>query len=169
VTSSPLALTLAAIVISRLIEMNVAEVNTGRMRMEGWREVGAKHYPLFILLHGSLIIATALTTPLTKAPIWPLIWALAVLQAARFWAMISLGRQWTTRIMTRDDAPLNRRGPYRYMRHPAYAVASLEVAVLPLAFGDWIIALAWSGLNALLVLHRIRLEEAALAPRRMRA
>ena len=163
---SPLVWVLAAVVLTRLIEINVAEVNTGRLRAEGWREVGAKHYPLFILLHGSLIVATALTTPLDQPPIWPLVAVLAALQALRFWTMASLGRQWTTRIFTRDDVPLRRGGPYRFLRHPAYVVIALEVAVLPLAFGNWIVALVWSALNALLLVHRIRVEDAALAPRR---
>ncbi len=53
------------------------------------------------------------------------------------------------------------------MRHPAYAVAAIEVAVLPLAFGDWIIALVWSAANGLLLRHRIAVENAALAPRQV--
>ena len=38
--------------------------------------------------------------------------------------------------------------------------------VLPLAFGDWPVAVIWSVLNALLLRHRIRMEEQALAARR---
>ena len=52
------------------------------------------------------------------------------------------------------------------MRHPNYWVVIAEIAVLPLAFGQWEIALVWSVLNALLLRHRIAIESAALAPRR---
>ena len=45
-------------------------------------------------------------------------------------------------------------------------MVAAEIAVLPLAFGAWQIALLFSVLNALLLYHRIRVEEAALAPRR---
>jgi methyltransferase len=45
-------------------------------------------------------------------------------------------------------------------------VASLEIAVLPLAFGQVWIALAWSVANALLVAWRIRIEDRALNERR---
>jgi methyltransferase len=166
VSGAPLAWVLAAMVLSRLVEINVAEVNTGRLRAQGWREVGARHYPWFVALHVSLLIAIAVTTPLHRQPVWPLVWVLGALQALRLWTIASLGPYWTTRILTRDDVPLRAGGPYRLLRHPAYAVVTIEVAILPLAFGDWAIALIWSALNALLLRHRIRLENAALAPRR---
>ena len=63
------------------------------------------------------------------------------------------------------DAPLIRRGPYRFLRHPNYLVVAGEIAVLPLAFGAWEIALVFSALNGLILTHRIRVEQAALAPR----
>ena len=55
---------------------------------------------------------------------------------------------------------------YRFVRHPNYVVASLEIAVLPLAFGQVWIALVWSVANALLVGWRIRVEDQALNRRR---
>ena len=58
-----------------------------------------------------------------------------------------------------------RRGPYRFLRHPNYLVVAAEIAVLPLAFGAWQIALSFSVLNALVLAWRIRVEQAALAPR----
>ena len=52
------------------------------------------------------------------------------------------------------------------MRHPNYPVLAGEIAVLPLAFGAWEIALVFSLANAALLAWRIRVEDAALAPRR---
>ncbi|OYX58678.1 MAG: hypothetical protein B7Y86_02700 [Brevundimonas subvibrioides] len=63
-------------------------------------------------------------------------------------------------------APLETRGPYRFVRHPNYIVASLEILVLPLVFGQVWIALVWSVANALLVAWRIRVEDGALQDRR---
>jgi methyltransferase len=78
----------------------------------------------------------------------------------------SLGPYWTTRIITLPDAPLVRRGPYRFLRHPNYVVVAAEIAVLPLVFGAWPIALVFSLLNAVMLAWRIRIEEQALASRR---
>jgi methyltransferase len=61
---------------------------------------------------------------------------------------------------------LVRRGPYRWLRHPNYAVVVGEIALLPLAFGATDIALVFSVLNGLVLAHRVRVEDAALATRR---
>ena len=86
-----------------------------------------------------------------------------VLQAGRIWVMASLGPRWTTRIIVKRGAPPVQGGPYRYLRHPNYWVVAGEIAVLPLVFGAWEIATVFSVFNAGLLVHRIRVEEAALA------
>jgi len=88
-----------------------------------------------------------------------------VLQGLRVWVLATLGRYWTTRIITLPGAPLVRRGPYRWLRHPNYVVVAGEIAVLPLAFGAWQIAVVFSLANALVLWIRIRSEERALATR----
>ena len=157
---------LVAVAAQRLWELWLADRNTKRLLAEGAVEVGAAHYPLFILLHASWLAAIAIVTPWTMVPN---LWWLALyllLQLGRLWVISTLGRFWTTRIITLPTAPLVRRGPYRFVRHPNYVVASLEIAVLPLAFGQVWIALAWSVANALLVAWRIRIEDRALKERR---
>jgi methyltransferase len=162
---SPLAWVLALVAAQRLAELALAAANTRRLLARGGREVGRAHYPLFVLLHASWLAAIALTTPLERQPWWPLIGVFIVLQVLRVWVVATLGPYWTTRIITLDDAPIVRRGPFRFVRHPNYCVVVAEIAVLPLAFGNWPVALIWSVLNALLLRHRVRLEMAALAPR----
>jgi methyltransferase len=89
-----------------------------------------------------------------------------LLQAGRVWVVATLGPYWTTRIITLPGAPLVTGGPFRFVRHPNYLVVTGEIAVLPLAFGAWRIALVFSVLNALLLAWRIRVESGALAARR---
>jgi methyltransferase len=163
--ASPLAWILALVVIQRLGELALARANTRRLLAQGGQEVGRGHYPLFILLHASWLIAIAAATPLATQPIWPLVGVFFILQLMRVWVIATLGRYWTTRIITIDGAPLVRGGPFRFVRHPNYWVVTGEIAVLPLAFGAWEIALIWSILNALLLRHRIAMEGAALEPR----
>jgi methyltransferase len=150
----------------RLVELLVAQRNTRRLLQEGGREIGARHYPLFVLLHGGWLLAMFLFIPATAPLHLPLLAVFVLLQLLRVWIVLSLGRYWTTRIITVPGAPLVNRGPYRFMRHPNYRVVFWEIAVLPLAFGAWQIAAIFSVLNAALLWHRIRIEDAALASRR---
>jgi methyltransferase len=166
---SPLVWILSLVVAQRLVELALAASNTRRLLARGAREVGRAHYPLFVLLHSSWLVAIAVTTPIDRQPYWPLIGVFIVLQLLRVWVVATLGPYWTTRIITLDDAPIVRRGPFRFVRHPNYCVVVAEIAVLPMAFGDWPVALTWTLLNALLLRHRIRIEMGALSDREARA
>jgi methyltransferase len=166
---SPLVWILALVAAQRLVELMVAASNTRRLLARGAREVGRAHYPLFVLLHASWLVAIVLTTPLDRQPYWWLIGVFIVLQLLRVWVVATLGPYWTTRIITLHAAPIVRGGPFRFVRHPNYWVVVGEIAVLPLAFGNWPVALIWTLLNALLLRHRIRVEMGALSNREARA
>ncbi len=166
---SPLVWILSLVAAQRLVELMLAAANTRRLLARGAREVGRAHYPLFVLLHASWLVAIAVTTPLDRQPYWPLIGVFIVLQLLRVWVVATLGPYWTTRIITLDEAPIVRGGPFRFVRHPNYCVVVAEIAVLPLAFGNWPVALTWTVLNALLLRHRIRVEMGALSDREARA
>jgi methyltransferase len=81
----------------------------------------------------------------------------------RFWVMATLGSRWTTRIIVLPNAPLVTSGPYRYLRHPNYAVVAGEIAVLPLSLQLPIAAVVFTVLNALVLFIRIRAENRGLA------
>jgi methyltransferase len=154
------------VLLQRLAELLVAQRNARRLLDEGAIEHGAGHYPYFVLLHAGWLAALVLSVDF-DAPMDEFWLALFVaLQAGRIWVIASLGRFWTTRIITLPGAPLVRRGPYRYLRHPNYLIVAGEIAVLPLVFDKWLIAAAFSLANALLLRERIATEDAALARRR---
>ena len=85
-----------------------------------------------------------------------------LIELARIWVLASLGSRWTTRIIILPEAPLVRRGPYRWVNHPNYLVVIAEIAILPLVFGLWQVALIFSVLNAAVLAIRIREENRAL-------
>jgi methyltransferase len=93
----------------------------------------------------------------------PLLTFFLVLQVGRLWVIGTLGERWTTRIIVKPGASLVRRGPYRFMNHPNYLIVVLEIAVLPLVFGLWQLALVFSLLNAVVLAIRIGEENRALA------
>ena len=165
-TFSPLAVMLGFVIAQRLGELVIANRNTKRLLERGGREIGARHYPLFIVLHTAWLASLAIFVPFDRRPNVELIGLYLLLQLGRAWVITSLGPYWTTRIITLDEAPTVRRGPYRFLRHPNYVVVAAEIAVLPLAFGAWRLALVFSVLNALLIAYRIRVEEQALSLRR---
>ena len=111
-----------------------------------------------------MVLCFTLFADRQRFPRW-LIALFAAMQLTRLWVVAALGDYWTTRVITVDDEPLVRSGPFRFVRHPNYWVVVVEVAVLPLAFGNWPVALIWSALNGLMLRHRIGIENAALAPR----
>jgi methyltransferase len=84
------------------------------------------------------------------------------LQIGRFWVLLTLGRRWTIRIIVVPGERLVARGPYRFLRHPNYAVVTGEIAAVPLALGLPIYALVFSLLNAAVLAIRISAENAAL-------
>jgi methyltransferase len=77
--------------------------------------------------------------------------------------MRTLGARWTTRIIVLPGEPLVRRGPYRLLPHPNYAVVAGEIALLPLVLGLPLLALIFTALNAAVLAIRIRAENRALA------
>ena len=165
----PVVLVVGLVSLQRLAEVVYARRNTARLLAAGAQEVGRRHYPLFILLHGGWLVALLLAVPRGPQPDAILLGLFCLLQVARLWVVASLGRYWTTRVIVPSDAPLVRTGPYRWLRHPNYFVVIGEIAVLPMAFGAWEVAAVFSVLNFALLAYRIRIESRALAPRRDQA
>ena len=158
------------VALQRLVEVVYAERNTRALLARGAVEIGRAHYPLIVVLHAAWLASIVLLLPDDATIHWiPLPLGLFILlQLARVWVIATLGPYWTTRIITLDAAPLVRKGPYRFVRHPNYLVVAGEIAVLPLAFGEVYVAIAFTLLNAAMLAWRIRQEDTALASRRSR-
>jgi methyltransferase len=155
----------AYVIAQRLAELVYANANTRRLLAEGGREFGQKHYPLFIVLHGGWLLAIALLAHPAPTPNLALLIAFIVSQALRFWTLASIGRWWTTRIISAPHFPRVKQGPYRFIPHPNYTVVVIEIALLPLLLGAPIVALAFSIANAMLLAWRIRVEADVLNER----
>jgi methyltransferase len=153
---------LGLVLLQRAAELGFAATNTRRLRARGAVEFDARGYPWFVVLHAAWLGSLFLLVPAATAPSWPLLALYAVLQLGRLWVIATLGRRWTTRIIVLPGAPPVKTGPYRYLRHPNYAVVAAEIAILPLAFGATAIALVFSAANAVLTARRIVIENRAL-------
>jgi methyltransferase len=153
---------LTFLTLQRIAELWWARQNERRLFAAGGVEYGRAHLPLIVLLHAAWMIgmwALAYDRQLNL-----LFLALVVLlQIARFWVLITLGRRWTIRVIVVPSERLVARGPYRFLRHPNYAVVTGEIAAVPLALGLPLYALIFSILNAAVLARRVPAEDAALA------
>ena len=152
---------LALVTLQRIGELWLANRNTKRLLAQGAHEVGAGHYPLIVVVH--LLWLAALWWFAPPRPIdgfW--LGMFVLLELARIWVVATLGRRWTTRIIILPEAPLVRRGPYRWADHPNYLVVVGEIAVLPMVFALWQVAVIFTLVNAAVLTVRIREENRAL-------
>jgi methyltransferase len=163
---SAVLIVVALVALQRLGELAYAARNTRHLKQRGALEHGSGHYPLLIALHAAWLVAIVVFVPPETAIKWLPLGLFILLQVVRLWIIATLGPYWTTRIISLPDAPLVRRGPYRLIRHPNYLVVIGEIALLPLVFGAWQIAVIFSILNLPVLGWRRRVEDEALANRR---
>lgn len=167
-----LTLIVVLLVMQRLFELRIAARNARISMAYGGREYGARHYPLFIVLHTTWFAAMVVESSMRKTtelpdpiPWWW--WTCAVViiaaQGLRYWAITSLGDAWNTRIIVVPGRSPVERGPYRFMKHPNYIAVVAELFCIPLLVGAPITAIVVSVLNAILLLGiRIPMENRAL-------
>jgi methyltransferase len=153
---------LGFLTVQRVTELWWARQNERRLLAAGGVEHGGSHLALIVLVHAAWLIG--MWALAYDHPVQPLFLAVVViLQIGRFWVLATLARRWTIRIIVVPGEKLVARGPYRWLRHPNYAVVTGEIAAVPLALGLPLYALVFSILNAAVLAIRIPAENAALA------
>ena len=154
--------------LERLVEMVVSKRHAAWSFARGGVEHGRAHFPWMVVLHTGFLAACVAEPWLLDRPFLP--WlagpALAVslgAQVLRWWCIRTLGPRWNTRVIIVPGLAPVRGGPYRWLRHPNYVAVALEGLALPLIHTAWLTALAFTILNAAMMVVRIRVENAALA------
>jgi protein-S-isoprenylcysteine O-methyltransferase Ste14 len=80
----------------------------------------------------------------------------------RAWAVRTLGRYHSVHIEIREDQPLIKSGPYRYVRHPIYLCVILELLGFPLIPNSYFALLVALFVYVPILILRLFLEERAL-------
>jgi methyltransferase len=155
---------LGFVLLQRLAELVIANINTRRLLARGAYEVGADHYPVMVGMHALWLICL-IGFGYTQSVHFGWLALFAVLQVLRLWILGTLGSRWTTRIIILPQ-PLVARGPFRYLRHPNYTLVVAEIIVAPMVLGLVWVAALFTVLNAMMLWVRIRAENRALAPLR---
>lgn len=152
---------LSFVTAQRLAELLYARHNESWLRAKGAIEHAPGHYWLIVAVHGAWLTGLWLIVPGKSANLfWFLVFVL--LQAVRLWVLVALKERWTTRIIVLPDVPLIVDGPYRFFRHPNYAIVAAEILVLPMVFRLYAYGIAFSLVNAAILGIRIRAENQAL-------
>jgi methyltransferase len=152
---------LVFVILQRLAELLVSQANTRRLLAAGGHEVAPGHYPLIVAVHAAWLVTLWWLAPQRPIQLAFLI-LFAMIEICRVWVLATLGRRWTTRIIVVPGESLVTSGPYRFVNHPNYLVVAAEIAVLPMVFGLWQVALIFSLVNAAVLTIRIRAENRAL-------
>ena len=153
---------LGFVTLQRLAELPLARINTQRLLESGGFEVGRGHYPWIVALHAGWLAALWWLAPGRPIDL-ALLGLFGLVELGRLWVLWTLGRRWTTRIIVVPGEKLVASGPFRFIRHPNYAVVTAEIALLPAVFGLWAVAAAFTLLNGVMMIVRIRTEDAALS------
>lgn len=152
----------------RIAELVVSQRNFAKSKARGGLEFGAGHYPAMVVLHTALLASCVAEVLVLHRPFIPALgWSMLAVaigaQGLRWWCITTLGWQWNTRVIVVPGAARVTGGPYRHLSHPNYVAVALEGIALPLVHSAWITALAFTVLNAMLMMARIRVENTALA------
>ncbi len=153
--------------LERLFEQSLSRRHARVAFRAGALEAGGGHYPAMVLFHTAFLVSCVveleLFHPSAPAAVEDAALTAAVLaQALRYWAVLTLGERWNTRILVWPDSAPVRRGPYRWLRHPNYLAVIVELAAVPMVHGCFRTAVVFTLGNALLLAVRIPAEERAL-------
>lgn len=150
---------------ARIAELLVARRLTAQAGARGERPRREPIFVVMVVLHALPFALAPLEVILLERPFVPALFvactaALALLALGRVWTLQTLGARWNVRIVKPDAVVVT--GPYRFIRHPNYAIVIAELALLPLVHSAWLTCIALSTLNAFVLWRRIPAEERVL-------
>ena len=157
---------LAAVIVMMLAELKRSRVNERLLRQQGAVEPrGDVYRALAIVYPGLFVLMAAEGVVAGPSPQVLLVAGFGVFAAAKIlklWAVMTLGRRWSYRVLVLPSEPLITTGPYAYLRHPNYAAVFGEIGGFALMVGAGVTGVVSLVAFAVLVRRRIAVEEKAL-------
>lgn len=148
----------------RIEELLLSKKNGKWLLDNGAIEYGSKHYPFIVALHVLFFLSLIFEYIAQHQHSFSLLllFLYFLLLTFKIWIIASLGKFWNTRIYRVLNMPLIKSGPYKYFKHPNYAVVIAEIAVIPMIFHLYITAIAFTLLNLIVLFVRIKEENKVL-------
>jgi methyltransferase len=156
---------MALMAAARIAELLVAKRLTAQAKQRGEKPQREPIFVVMVVLHTLPFFLGPVEVALFDRPFIPALFlvstgALAVLAVLRVWTLRTLGARWNVRIVKPDAVVAE--GPYRFIRHPNYAIVIAELFFMPLVHTAWLTCVVLSLLNAFVLSRRIPAEEKVL-------
>lgn len=153
------------LIFQRLAELYVSSKNEKWLLRNGAIEYGKEHYPFMVAMHTLFIISVIAEYIWRDDTIvsYPLIILFFLLIVIKVVVISTLGHYWNTKIYKVPGTRPVATGIYKYIKHPNYIIVICEIVIIPLAFGLYYTAIAFTILNALMLTVRIKKENEVLA------
>lgn len=166
---NPFAIFFTFLLLQRGGELLLARLNEKKLRAKGAIELDQKGYRIIVAMHILFFVSLLLEKNLLNRELnklWlPFFLLFLVTQFLRYWAILTLGEYWNTKVLVLPCHKLIKKGPYRYIKHPNYTAVIMEIATIPLIFSCYLTASVFSPINLFLVHRRIKIEQEALYKR----
>ncbi len=162
------ALVVGAWSLLRVAELVLSEVNTGPLLARGAHEVGAAHHIWLLLMNAAVPMACVAEVVLRRLTFvgvvgWAALVALVLSEGLHWWAIATLWRRWTTRVLVLPHERPTSAGPYRWLRHPGYVGGVVSALALPMVVGAVGALMLTIAMYTPVVTLRIRAEAEAWA------
>lgn len=163
---TPLVVVAALVFLPMIVEAGISSRHERRLRAAGAVEPPGDVYRAMSIAYPAAFVASIAEGVMRGAPLDGCFTAgmvlFALAKSLKYWAIASLGSRWAFRVLVPPGSQPIANGPYRWLSHPNYAAVAGELAGVALATHALFagpIAVAGFGM---LMLRRIRIEEAAL-------
>ena len=153
------------LIVQRIYELYLSNKHKREMKILGAIQYDLKGYKFIVVMHISFFVCMVIEN-LYHGHINQFSYSLFVVfvlaQLLRYWAIVSLGKFWNTKIIVLREVIIIKKGPYKYFKHPNYAAVIIEFFSIPLIFSLYYCAIIFSTLNLFVLFRRIKIEEKAL-------
>ena len=152
------------VILLRIGELLLSKRNEKWLLQNGAIQYGTRHYPFIVALHVLFIISLIIEYSFQLNRTFSLFFFIfyLFLLAFKTWVILSLGKFWNTKIYRIANAPLVKKGPYKYFKHPNYIIVIAEIVVIPTIFHLYYTAIVFTILNTIILLVRIKEENKVL-------